>query len=183
MEIKYPHTIENCVGEKIIFKGVEKAPEGDKVIVEAFCKPGSGPIMHTHWKQDEGATVISGRLGYEIPGQEPQFAEPGETVVFKRGTPHRFWAEGNEVLHIKGYIYPANTVVYYLSAIFAAQNKSGSGRPEIFDGAYLMTRYKSEYDLVEMPSFVKKAVIPATYFLGKILGKYKHFNDATSPIK
>jgi hypothetical protein len=50
----------------------------------------------------------------------------------------------------------------------------------MFDAAYLLRRYSSEYDMTEIPKFVKKVVIPITYFAGRILGKYKHFKDAPS---
>lgn len=183
MKIKYPHTIENCVGEKIIFKSLEPQPGGDKVALEAFCKPGCGPTMHTHFKQDEELTVLEGKMGYQVPGQEVRYATAGETVLFKRGTPHKFWAEGTEDLHCKGWIQPVNSVVYFLSALYAAQNKSGKAQPETFDGAYLMTRYASEYELPEIPAFVRKVIIALTYRIGKLLGKYPHFNDAPEPLK
>jgi quercetin dioxygenase-like cupin family protein len=182
MKYTLPHTIENCIGEKIIFQSVEPSPGGDKVIVEAFCKPGSGPAMHTHFKQEEELTVISGKLGYQVFRQEAKYATAGETILFKRGTPHKFWAEGQEQLHCKGWIQPANTIVFFLSAVYAAQNKSGKGEPELFDGAYLLTKYASEYEMPEIPLFVKKVIFPITYFIGRLLGKYKHFKDAPTPL-
>lgn len=183
MNYQFPYTIQNCVGERIVFQQIEKTPNGDRLIGEGFCQPGCGPIMHTHFKQDEGLTVVSGKMGYQILGQEPKFAVAGESVVFKRGMPHKFWAAGEEVLHCKAWIEPANTIVFFLSSIYAAQNKTGSERPEKFDGAYLATRYAAEYDLAEMPRFVKKVILPATYFIGKLLGKYKHFKDAPEPVR
>jgi quercetin dioxygenase-like cupin family protein len=183
MNYSFPHIIRNCVGEKIVFQRIEETPEGDRLLGESFCEPGCGPVMHTHFKQDEGLTVLSGKMGYQLLGEKPGYALPGETVVFKRGTPHRFWAEGEAPLHCKAWITPINTILFYLTAIYAAQNKSGSGRPELFDGAYLMKRYASEYDLVDMPILVKRIIIPATYLLGKLLGKYKHFADAPEPVK
>lgn len=183
MQHKYPHTIQNCIGEKITFQSLENATDGDRVIVEAFCQPKSGPAMHTHFKQEEELTVVSGKMGYQLLGQEPQFANVGETVLFRRGTPHKFWAEGNETLHCKGWIQPANTIVFFLSAVYAAQNKSGKGEPEPFDAAYLLSKYSAEYDMPEIPSFVKKIIFPITVFFGKILGKYKHFKNAPTPLK
>ena len=182
MNITYPHTIENCIGEKLIFHGVQQEPDGDKVIVENYVTSGSGPLMHTHWLQDEELTVINGRVGYQVQGQPEQFANEGETVLFKRGTPHRFWNAGQEVLHCKGWLKPANTIVFFLTSIYAAQNKSGKAEPEKFDGAYLMKRYSAEYDLPEIPVFVKKTIIPITYYLGKLLGKYNHFKNAPEPV-
>lgn len=58
MKITYPHTIENCVGEKIIFHSILQEPDGDRVIVENFVTPGHGPVMHTHFLQEEELTVI-----------------------------------------------------------------------------------------------------------------------------
>jgi mannose-6-phosphate isomerase-like protein (cupin superfamily) len=182
MKISYPHVIENCVGEKLIFHSVQKEPDGDKVIVENFVSPGHGPLMHTHFLQDEALTVVKGKIGYQILGQKEEFAGEGDTIVFKRGTPHRFWNAGEDILNCKGWVQPANTIVFFLSAIYAAQNKSGKAQPETFDGAYLMTRYAKEYDLPEIPKIIKKTVIPLTYQLGRILGKYKHFKDAPAPI-
>lgn len=182
MEYKLPHTIENCIGEKLTF--LEKVADGnsDMLIVENFVPPGVGPLMHTHFLQEEALTVMKGKIGYEVKGHEPRYAEVGETVTFAPGVPHRFWNAGDDTLHCKGYIKPANTIVFYLSSIYAAQNKAGSARPEMFDGAYLITKYRSEYD-IDAPWFVKKVIIPATYLVGKMLGKYKHFNNAPSPVK
>jgi len=182
MKITYPHTIENCVGEKIIFHSVQHEPDGDRVIVENFVTPGHGPVMHTHFLQDEALTVIKGKIGYQVVGGEKQYAGAGETILFKRGTPHRFWNAGNEILNCKGWIKPANTIVFFLSAIYDAQKRSGKSQPEQFDAAYLLTRYSGEYDLPEIPKFVKKTIIPMTYTVGKILGKYKKFEDAPKPI-
>jgi hypothetical protein len=35
-------------------------------------------------------------MAYQMLGQESKYASAGETVVFQRGTPHKFWAAGNE---------------------------------------------------------------------------------------
>jgi len=183
MHYKYPHTIENCTGEKLVFLGIEPCQTGDRLLVEGFCQPGAGPLMHTHFKQDEALTVVSGQMGYQILGEAPRYARVGQSVLFEKGVPHRFWAEGDQVLQVKGWVAPAHSLVFYLSSLYAAQNKAGSGRPEPFDAAYLLTRYGSEYDLVGMPLFVKKVILPATYYLGRLLGKYQHFQQAPEPLK
>jgi hypothetical protein len=183
MTITYPHTIQNCLGEKLTFLSLQTEPKGDKVLVENQVSPQSGPPMHTHFMQDEELTVVSGKMAYQVLGQQPHYAKAGESVLFKRGTPHRFWNAGNEDLICRGWIQPANSIVYFLTAIYAAQNKSGKAQPEAFDGAYLMMRYAGEYDMAEIPPFVKKVVIPLTYWLGRLLGKYKHFVDAPAPLR
>lgn len=139
--------------------------------------------MHTHYFQEEGLTVVTGRIGYQFKGQSAEFAEVGETVVFPAGVAHKWWNASQEEMVCTGYVKPANTFVFFLSAVYAAQKKSGSARPEMFDASYLLTRYASEYEMNEIPWFVRKVVMPVTYRIGKWLGKYKHFNDAPAPVK
>lgn len=183
MKYTLPHTIENCIGEKIIFKSIEQSTVGDKVFVDAFCIPGAGPGMHTHLKQEEELAVVSGKMAYQVLGQETKYLNVGETVLFKRGVPHKFWADGQEPLQLKGWLHPAGTAVFFLSSLYEAQNKSGNLKPETFDAAYLLTKYASEYDVPEIPKPVKKVVFPIILFIGQILGKYKHFRYAPHPLK
>lgn len=183
MNYPLPHTIENGHGEKLIFQRLIEEPDGDRLIGENFVAPGSGPPMHVHWLQDEGFTVLSGTIGYQIQGQPEQFAGPGDSIVFKRGIPHRFWNAGSETLNCSAWLKPANTIIFFLSSIFEAQKKSGKAQPEIFDAAYLLTRYASEYDMLVIPRFVRKVIMPLIYQLGLLLGKYKHFAGAPEPIK
>lgn len=183
MKYSLPHTIKNNTGETLVFKELVKEADGDKIVGESFVMPKSGPPMHVHWLQDEGFTVIKGRIGYQVQGQLAQFAGAGESVVFKRGVPHRFWNAGDDVLNCTAWLKPANTFVYFISSVFRAQDKSGSARPELFDAAYLLTRYRSEYDMVEIPLFVRRVIFPVVYFTGKLLGKYSHFKDAPAPVK
>jgi quercetin dioxygenase-like cupin family protein len=182
MNITLPHTIENGLGEKIIFKEIIHEPDGDKVVVEAFCQPQSGPIMHVHYKQDEAITVVSGKMSYQFSTEEPKTIGSGETVLFLRNKPHRFWNAGNEILQLSGWVKPANSIIFFLSALYEAQKKGSNGRPEDFDAAYLMTRYKNEYGMPELPSLVKNIMMPLTYRIGKLLGKYKKFEGAPEPL-
>lgn len=178
MHISFPHSIENPGGEQIIFHAVVPHPDGEKIIAENFVAPNVGPVMHTHWLQDEVFTVVNGNLGYEIAGEGKKFAGPGDTVVFKRGVAHRFWNAGTDTLHCKGYVQPAYNAVFFLTALFAAQQKSGTAKPALFDAAFLLTRYRSEFAINDMPLFVTRLLLPLLFVTGKLLGKYKHFSNA-----
>ena len=182
MKIDYPHTISNCLGEKIVFKSITNDPDQDKVLLEAYLEPGSGPVMHTHFMQDESLTVVYGEMMYQTLGNEPKPLKTGETILFKRGTPHKFWNSGDGLLKCEGWISPVYSVVYFLTALYHAQNVSGQSRPEPFDGAYLLTKYAKEYDLPEVPALVKNVVMPLIYFTGNLLKKYPHFKDAPKPL-
>ena len=183
MKYTYPHVIENSTGERLVFHGIEKHPDGDKLVGENFVQPGDGPPMHTHFLQDEGFTVVSGRIGYQTLGQPEQFAGPGQSLVFKRGVPHRFWNASQEILHCKVWAQPALTFEFFITSLFEAQMKSGKAEPEKFDVAYLLTRYASEYDMVGIPKPVRRIIMPIIYQVGRLIGKYKHFENAPMPVR
>jgi hypothetical protein len=86
MMTTYPYTIENGAGERITFTGIVRDPDGDRVVGEALAQPKAGPPMHIHYMEAEGFTVTSGRLGYQVRGEEPRYAGSGEAVVFPAGT-------------------------------------------------------------------------------------------------
>ena len=179
---QYPHTIQNKFGEKLIFIDRIKEADGDKLITEGFAKPGAGPLMHVHWKQDESLTVISGKMGTLTPGKEPVFYGPGETITFMRGKWHKFWNAGEDELHIKGWIKPANNLEYFLEGVYKALDEGTHDRPEIKRMAFLMMRYRSEFATSDIPAFVRKVIIPTQYYIGKLTGAHKQFKDAPPPL-
>lgn len=177
MEILLPHTIENTTGEKLTFLRITVKDGTEYLEGENETKPNAGPPMHVHCNQDESFTVISGKLGYQILGEEKKYAGPGEIVLFKAGVPHKFWNAGSDILHCTGYISPAGNLAYFLTQLFQSSNEN-SGRPGIFDAAFLLDRYKSEFGMLEIPPFVQKSVFPLVLMVGKVIGKYNKFKDA-----
>jgi hypothetical protein len=139
--------------------------------------------MHVHYMQDEAITVRRGKMGCQTMGQAPVYYEEGQEALFLRNIPHRFWNAGADELIVSGWIKPAGNFIFFITALYAAQQKSGTHRPELFDAAYLTVRYKKEYGMPELPAFVSQVVMPIMYGLGKLLGKYKHFADAPEPLK
>jgi quercetin dioxygenase-like cupin family protein len=182
MNFTYPHTIENGGGEELTFLRLIENESGGLLEVENKVKPGSGPPMHIHWLQDESLTVVKGKMGAQVLGKPATFHGPGETLTFYRGQAHKFWNAGEDVLICKGTISPANNIVYFLTEIYRSIKANGGHRPSAFDGAYLQTKYRSEFEMVEIPSFVKRVVFPIILGLGKLSGKHKKFLGGPRPI-
>jgi Cupin domain len=134
--------------------------------------------MHVHTYQEEALTIQQGRLGYQRSGELPQYAEPGETVVFEPGEAHRFWNAGEEKLLCTGYIQPADNVEYFLTAIYELQRESGGSRSKPFEMAFLMRRYRSEFYMAEIPAVVQRFIFPVQVTVGRLLGKYRKYADA-----
>jgi quercetin dioxygenase-like cupin family protein len=183
MNYQFPHTIKNPIGETLIFKEVVQEPDGDKVLVENYVTPKSGPPMHTHFLQDEALTVVKGRIGYQVQGGQLQYAGEGETIIFKRGTPHRFWNAGKDDLRCTGHIEPADNVEYFLTEMFESAKRNGGGRPDLFDVAFLTTRYRSEYAMVEIPALVQRLMFPLLIAVGRLRGRYRKYADAPEPVR
>lgn len=177
-----PHIIKNHLGEELIFHRLQQEGGEEKLIIEIFISPGGGSVMHTQYLQDKSLTVLKGKMGYQLIGEESRTAGTGETVLFQSGQAHRFWNAGDEELHCFGWIKPANNIVFCLTAFYNALNESGREKPEQFDGAYVLYRYQGEFDMAGLPLFVKKVVIPATYYIGKWTGRYRKFKAAPEPL-
>ncbi len=179
----YPHTIENGAGEKLTFLGITRDDQGaDRIEAEMRAQPGSGPPMHVHYLQEEAMTVQSGKIGYQLLGEEPRYALEGETVVVAPGIAHRWWNAGTTEAYFTGWLKPPYNFEYFLTAIFRSMKENGRGRPGNFDGAFLVTRYRSEYGLYTIPGFVQRLIFPVLVVVGKVLGKYAKFKDAPKPV-
>jgi hypothetical protein len=133
--------------------------------------------MHVHHLLEEAARVVRGRLGHQVRGGEPQYAGPGEVVVWPPGTAHRWWNAGIEELVTTGWCSPPGNVEFFLGTLFASAKENG-GRPRLFDGAFLIRRYRTEYALLDIPAAAQKVLVPVVYFVGLVLGRYAKFKDA-----
>jgi quercetin dioxygenase-like cupin family protein len=178
----YPHTIDNGAGERITFLRCIPLATGDRLEGENVTQPGAGPPMHVHHRQDEVFTVLAGRLGYQKAGEPERFAGPGETVAFRAGEPHRFWNAGSDALLSTAYVEPADNVEYLLTQLFESASRNGGTRPDPFDAAFLLTRYRDEFEVLEIPRPVQRALFPFLVTVGKLLGKYRRFADAPRPV-
>jgi uncharacterized cupin superfamily protein len=178
----YPHTIDNGAGERITFIRKVAGTAGDRLEGENVAKPGAGPPMHLHHLQEEVLTVRDGRMGYQRLGEPPQFAGPGEIVAFGPGEAHKFWNAGEGDLLCTGHIEPVHNVEYFLTEMFASMKRHGRGRPDTFDVAFLATRYRSEYAVLEIPAAVQRVVFPVLIAVGRLLGRFKRYADAPPPV-
>jgi mannose-6-phosphate isomerase-like protein (cupin superfamily) len=179
----YPHTIENGAGERMTFLGITRDAQGiDRLEAEMRAGPGSGPIMHVHRLQEEVMTVQSGKIGYQRLGDEPRFAGEGETVAFAPGIAHRWWNAGTSEVYCTGWVSPAYNLEYFLTALYQSMRENGGGRPGIFDVAFLITRYQSEFGMLAIPGLVQKLIFPVLTVLATALGKYEKFKDAPQPV-
>lgn len=147
---------------------------------EGSDEPGFGPPCHVHYLQEEWIQVIKGRMKVWTGNQEFML-EAGDEYTFAPGEPHRFRNDGNETLQYRGTVKPSLNYEYFIRQVYISANKARADKPGAFDAAFLLTRYQSEFDILDIPRPVKKLVFPVLLLLGRLLGKFKKFADAPPP--
>lgn len=179
----HPHEIRNGGGETLTFAGLKQDDRGEVLLLENEVAPGAGPPMHVHHRQHEAITVIEGRIGWKGPDGVEHFGGPGETVTFSPGEVHKFWNAGDEPLRGTGEVWPPHNLEYFLTQIYESMARNGGKRPGLFDAAFLTTRYRTEFAMLEIPAPVRKLLVPVLYRLGKLLGKHERFANAPEPVR
>jgi len=56
-------------------------------------------------------------------------------------------------------------------------------RPRLFDAAYLLSRYRSEMGMVEIPAPVQRLVFPIVVAIGRLLGLGRQVRLAPEPVR
>lgn len=149
---------------------------------EGSDEPGIGPPNHVHYMQEEWIQVIKGRM--RVRAAKKEFVlEEGDEYVFAPGEEHTFWNDGNEPLHYRGYVKPSLNYEYFIKQVYMSANKAHDDKPGAFDAAFLLTRYKTEFAILDIPGPVRKLVFPILLLMGKLTGKFKKFAGAPLPVK
>ena len=180
----YPRTVENGDGDRLTFLGVRRDPRGgERLELENRVSPGNGPPMHVHHLQEESLTVQSGRAGYQVRGGPERSAGPGETVTFRAGQEHRFWNAGDGALVCSGWVSPPHNLEYFLGELYASARRAGGSRPDPFDAAYLLGRYRTEFGMSGIPAPVRALAFPVLRVLGRLVGRHRRFAGAPAPVR
>ena len=179
---KYPLTIVNGSGEELTFLGIEFENGIECMRVENRVGPGSGPPMHIHHKQHEELTIVEGTMGTQVAGESPKLYTAGDKVVFEAGVGHKFWNAGTRILRCTGRVWPVNNFEFFLTEVYRSSKASKNNRPALMDTAFLLTHFKSEFSMLDIPPFVRNVVLPVAYRFGKMSGAYKKFADVPASI-
>jgi hypothetical protein len=74
--------------------------------------------------------------------------------------------------------------VHYLQeeSLTVERGTMGWQRPRFFDAAYLLSRYRSEFGMADIPAPVQRFVFPAVVAVGRLFGLHRRFADAPEPV-
>lgn len=167
----------NKNGEVLIITRSGNDTNGEITEFEGMDEPGIGPPMHVHFIQEEKIKLLKGKMRAKTPKKEFDLVM-GQEYIFEPGVPHQFWNTGDEQNHYSGYLKPSCNWEYIIENVYQSANSANDVKPSPFDAAFLLTKYKTEIDLLIIPTPVKKLVFPVLLAIGKLTGKFKKFNDA-----
>jgi hypothetical protein len=78
--------------------------------------------------------------------------------------------------------HPPDNLEYFLTQIFASMRANGGKGPRLFGASYLLSRYRSEFGMVDIPRPVQRFVFPVVLVIGRLLGKHRRFAGAPEPV-
>lgn len=172
----------NKNGETLTITKSSADTNGQLTEFQGTDEPGIGPPMHIHFRQEEKIKVEKGKMRVKTLTKEFSLTE-GESYVFQPGEAHQFWNEGDDTLRYSGHVKPSNNYEYFIGHIYRSANEANDDKPSPFDAAFLLTKYKSEMDMLVIPKPAKVIVFPILLGIGKLTGKFKKFTDAPAAIK
>ena len=131
-----------------------------------------GPALHIHFEEHEEGKVHSGILTALVDGKRIQ-AGSGESVELPRGSAHRWWNEGEELLEFTGYARPVVDLDRYLQAVFQVVNAGPPNRPPIIYIAHAMLRHRKTQAVLLMPRPIQAVLFRIAFLIGSLLGRYR----------
>lgn len=170
----------NKNAETLVITRSASETKGTITEFEGSDEPGIGPPFHVHFKQEEGVEVVKGKM--RVKTLEKEFVlTDGQSYVFAPGEAHKFWNDGSEKLNYKGYLKPSLNYEFFIEHVYRSSNEAGDDKPSPFDAAFLLTRYRSEFDILDIPKPIKAIVFPILLVLGRLTGKFEIYKDAPTP--
>ncbi|HEX5004231.1 MAG TPA: cupin domain-containing protein, partial [Gemmatimonadales bacterium] len=109
------HLVNRHTGERLEVRRVTRG--GDAWLeLRGSLPPGrQGPPMHVHHVEDESGHIREGTLSAVLDGR-PISVRAGESTFIPRGTPHRWWNDGPDLLEFDGTARPVADLDQYLQA-------------------------------------------------------------------
>ena len=162
-----------ATGEKFDFVKTAADTNGEYAECIITVPAGFNAIpIHAHPHQSEEFTVIAGTLGIKNNGETRSLGE-GEHIVSTAGSAHTWWNAGDGELRFHAKIVPPMHFSEIVGTIYDSANARGSTEPNLLDAAYVLTKYRGEYDPIFLPKPVQIFGMPILYALGKLTGRHR----------
>jgi quercetin dioxygenase-like cupin family protein len=166
--------IENPVtGERAVVRVGTAETAGAFGVVDLYVRPG-GAVVGEHWHpaMDERFTVLRGRVGYRLDGQE-RTAEPGSEIHVPAGVRHDWWNAGDEEARVRVEVRPAARFEVMILNLFglAQDGKTNArGLPNLLQLALLVREFRDVIRFTRPPQVVQAVLFGALAPFARLLG-------------
>ncbi|HST85185.1 MAG TPA: cupin domain-containing protein [Kineosporiaceae bacterium] len=156
--MSYP-VVENPVtGERGIIQH-SPADNHSALVADLYARPGAAVVgEHVHPGATESFTVVRGRLGMRIDGEDSE-AGPGTRVVIPPNTPHDWWNISDETTWVIVEVAPGRRFEQMIRNLFglaAAGRTDDTGRPGLLQAALLAREFDDTIRFTSPPRALQK---------------------------
>ncbi len=160
-------------GERAVVRVGTEESGGELLVVDLYVSPaGRVAAEHVHPILNEWFTVIRGRIGFRLDGQQ-SVAEIDKRLHVRPGTAHDWWNAGEEEAHVVVEVSPAARFEEAISTIFglARDGKTNSkGMPNPLQLALLAREFEDVLYFTKPPRAVQKVLFAALAPVARLLG-------------
>lgn len=160
-------------GEVLRLRRLPRRDGGFDLELKGSLPPHSeGPPLHVHIMEDEQGHVVAGTLSASLDGV-PLEIPAGSPATFPRGSVHRWWNAGDELLRFEGRVSPVVDLDRFLQAMFDVANAGPDGRPPFFYMVHVLHRHRKTQMAMVVPPALQRVLFPVVITLGRLLGRYR----------
>jgi quercetin dioxygenase-like cupin family protein len=123
-------TIRSPLGGDIVILVRGDQSDGALAALEAIARPGEGPPLHIHTREDETVYVLEGEFRWKLGDQLTGTTGPGSFVFIPQGLPHTWQCLGDQRGRMMITFAPAG-----MERFFELQAKQTVYDPEVFRAA------------------------------------------------
>lgn len=166
--------IENPVtGERAVVRVGTVETGGAYAVVDLYIRPG-GAVVGEHWHpaMEERFTVLRGRVGFQLAGQE-ETAETGKQIDVPAGVRHDWWNAGEEEARVRVDVRPAARFEALMLNLFglAQDGKTDSrGLPGLLQLSLLVAEFRDVIRFTHPPQVVQVLVFGLLAPIARLLG-------------
>ncbi len=179
--------INPATGEYGVLRQAAASSEA-RMVADLYARPGAAVVgEHIHPRSTETFTVIRGRLGLRVDGQEDE-ATTGRRVSVPPGTPHDWWNAGTETAWVIVEIDPGARFQEMIRNMFflAADGRTDpAGRPSLLQASLLAKEFDDTIRFTRPPRVVQKLLFGALAPIARrrgLRGSYPEFVRRASDV-
>ncbi|HET6443755.1 MAG TPA: cupin domain-containing protein [candidate division Zixibacteria bacterium] len=156
---------------------------GELIVSDLRVRPGGAVLgAHIHRDADERFTVLTGKIGYMLGGQNG-ILQAGDSADLPRGIPHDWWNAGDEEARVIVEIRPGTRMELMILTMFclAREGKTNSkGMPNLLQMALISQEFEDVFQPLNPPVWVQRIVFGILAPIARLLGYkaiYPHHQD------